>query len=54
MLEAAQRASEQWKQFSAGVLWGSFQIENSPEAVLEEAKKIAVRADVLRFYVWGL
>ena len=51
LLEAAQRASEQWKQFSAGVLWGSFQIANSPEAVLEEAKKIAVRADVLRFYV---
>ena len=50
MLEAAQRESEQWKQCS-GVLWGSFQIENTPEAVLEEAKKIAVRADVLRFYV---
>ena len=33
LLEAAQRESEQWKQCS-GVLWGSYQIEHSPEAVL--------------------
>ena len=50
MLEAAQRESEQWKQCS-GVLWGSYQIEHSPEAVLGAAKEIAARADVLSFYV---
>ena len=50
LLAAAQRDSEQWRQRS-GVVWGGYKTGANPEAVMEAAKKIAVRADVLSFYV---